>query len=57
MNNFVVRINNTFGNDGKSIHLLPILDFFWISGDYCISIGWLLFEIEIWFGNGQLDSV
>jgi hypothetical protein len=46
-----IRLVNTLGNDGKSIIIIPTIEFWWFQKDHCLSFVWLFFEIEFWFGD------
>jgi hypothetical protein len=48
---FSTLSESEYSND--SFMILPQLNFdIWIKdGDYCLSIGWICFMVEFWFGN------
>ena len=45
-----IKFDNGVSGDAHQIEILPRLSFFWEYKVYCIGFGWLIFNVEIWFG-------
>ena len=49
-----IRFNQNIGFDEKysfDLTIIPIIDIFKNAGAICITIGWLFWTIQFWFGS------